>query len=220
MKNYVRFIPINAVVRIDGNIHYVIDKDDTKEEALIQSQLGTEKCRITYDCFVEVVGPLTRGFEAVSGDAIRKNVKKYEMDDKHIATTEVLYPIRSTEKSAGYDFFCPKTVSILPGETKMIWTNIKAYMQDGEVLIADIRSSLGFDLDISLANTIGIIDQDYHNNPKNEGNIGIALKNRGTNEVVIRAMDKIAQVVFIPFLVADNCNSTNKRKGGFGSTGR
>ena len=142
------------------------------------------------------------------------------MDEMHIATGHVIFPIRATEKSAGYDFFCPKTISILPGETKIIWTNIKAYMQDQEVLIADVRSSIGINFDITLANTIGIIDQDYYNNEKNEGNIGIALKNRGTKEVTIKAHDRIAQLIFMPFLVADNCNSTNKRTGGVGSTGR
>ena len=37
-------------------------------------------------------------------------------------------------------------------------------MQEEEVLMAVVRSSMGIKLDLTLANTLGIIDMDYYNN--------------------------------------------------------
>ena len=59
---------------------------------------------------------------------------------------------------------------------------------------------------------------DYYNNPKNEGNIGICLKNTGDEDVIIKYGDAIGQVIFLPYLVSDNCNTDNDRVGGIGST--
>jgi dUTP pyrophosphatase len=50
-------------------------------------------------------------------------------------------------------------------------------MQPNEVLLIDIRSSIGINQDLMIANTLGVIDSDYYNNPKNEGNIGFTLRN-------------------------------------------
>lgn len=131
-------------------------------------------------------------------------------------------PIRSTQGSAGYDFFNPDDdFLLLPGESKIIWTGIKAYMQPDDVLLIDIRSSLGRQ-GIILANTIGIVDSDYYNNTSNEGEIGICLRNVNPNNtgVLICRGDKIAQGIFIKYLKADEDAATSERAGGFGSTGK
>ena len=86
-------------------------------------------------------------------------------------------PLRGTKTSAGYDFFATMDITIKPQEKALFWTNIKAYMQPNEVLILDVRSSVGIKLDLALANTLAIIDGDYVDNPDNEGNIGICLRN-------------------------------------------
>jgi dUTP pyrophosphatase len=148
-----------------------------------------------------------RGFEPVS-EAKRKD------------TDNVYMPIRSTKSSAAYDLLTPRDVEIKPGEKQLIWTNTKAYMQPNEVFIINVRSSGGTKLDLMLANTIGFIDADYYNNPDNEGNIGVCLRNLGDKTVTFKAGEKIAQGIFISYLTADNCNSDEERKGGFGSTGK
>ena len=68
-------------------------------------------------------------------------------------------------------------LDIKPQESVFFWTDIKAYMQHNEVLECYVRSSVGINLDVTMTNTVGIIDSDYYNNPKNNGNIGIHLKN-------------------------------------------
>ena len=127
-------------------------------------------------------------------------------------------PTRSSTNSAGYDFYADKDYSISPNEIIKIWTDIKAYMQPNEFLMLDVRSSMGGKY--MLANTIGIIDSDYYSNPDNDGNIGIFLKNISDTTLTIFKGDKIAQGIFMKYLKADEDNTTAKRLGGFGSSGR
>jgi dUTP pyrophosphatase len=127
-------------------------------------------------------------------------------------------PVKGTFFSAGYDFLCPVDIKLKPKEKKLIWTDLKAYMQLNECLIIQVRSSLGVKKDISLANGLGIIDADYFGNLGNDGNIGICLKNNSKNIIDIKQGEAIAQGIFINYLVADNCNSKGERVGGFGST--
>lgn len=198
-----------------------------------------------------------RGFEFVSTEN-KKDAKRVG-----IVKEDYKLPVRATKTSAGYDFYAPYNFDLKPQEQLLIWTNIKAYMPQGEMLILDTTSGNGTKKGVILANTIGIVDSDYYNNEDNEGNIGICLKNTkqpfrilGTKnikvpvwteiqdedgdpcqEYVLQSLlvpaisnmeeentihfkrgDKIAQGVFVEFKTADNCNSEDTRKGGFGST--
>jgi dUTP pyrophosphatase len=135
-------------------------------------------------------------------------------------TLNALLPIRATRTSAGYDFASPKTYTINPNEQQLIWTNVKAYMQEGEVLMLFVRSSLSIKKGLRLANGTAIIDADYYNNPSNEGNIGICLVNTSNEVVTIVEGERIAQGIFMPFLISDNCNSNEERIGGIGSTNK
>lgn len=147
-----------------------------------------------------------RGFEKVILDK-----RKYEDLDINL-------PKRASLNSAGYDFYSPIDVELCPGEQKIIWTDIKAYMQNDEVLQLHVRSSMGIKRGLLLSNGTGIIDQDYYSNCDNDGNIGIAVFNR-TNEIVkIDSGERIAQGIFIKYLVADNGNTEDIRNGGIGST--
>ena len=148
-----------------------------------------------------------RGFELVKEDAIQNKVKC------------ILLPKRSTKNSAGYDFFLPKNVAILPHNTILLWTDVKAYMQEDEVLQLHIRSSIG-KRGIILSNCTGIIDSDYYSNPSNDGNIGIMLRNMSNEIVELMGGEKIMQGIFTKYLIADNDNATEERIGGIGSTGK
>ena len=71
-----------------------------------------------------------------------------------------------------------------------------------------------------LANTSGWVDSDYYSNPNNDGNIGINLRNLGNTPYIIQRGDRIAQGMFINYLVTDNDKTTTERLGGFGSSGK
>ena len=130
-------------------------------------------------------------------------------------------PERQTKASAGYDFYVIEDVTIPPQSVVMLPTNVKAYMQDDEVLMLYIRSSIGVKKGVVLSNGTGVIDASYYSNPDNDGRIGIALYNSSNEEVHISAGDRIAQGVFIKYLTVDDDTVVNKvRVGGFGSSGK
>lgn len=148
-----------------------------------------------------------RGFELVS-----------ENNKKQLASAKL--PRRGSKTSAGYDFYNPSKVVIEPGKQVIVWTDIKAYMKEDEVLQIYVRSSIGIKKGIVLSNGTGIIDHDYYNNESNEGNIGIALINNSENNVILDADERIAQGIFMKYLVADCGNSNETRSGGIGSTNK
>ena len=145
-----------------------------------------------------------RGFKVV-------NVEKRKSDHVH-------YPTRGSVNSAGYDFYADKDYTIAPNEIIKVWTDIKAYMQPDEFLMLDVRSSMGGKF--MLANTIGIIDSDYYENPNNDGNICIMLKNISNEIQYIKRDDRIAQGVYMQYLTIDNDNVNKVRNGGMGSSGQ
>jgi dUTP pyrophosphatase len=146
-----------------------------------------------------------RGFEIVS-DEHRKH------------DCEIKLPVRASKGSSGYDFFSNEDVLLLPDEKHWFWTDIKTYMLEDENLEIYVRSSSGIKKDLRLANTVGIIDSDYYENIKNDGNICICLKNTGKNNVQIEKYERIAQGIFKKFLKTDGDDSTDIRVGGIGST--
>lgn len=151
----------------------------------------------------------------------------YEQFKKDIHGSDTLYqayalPTRATKCSAAYDFKTIQALEILPGETKNIPTGVKAQMNDDEVLMVVVRSSMGFHYNIRLVNQVGIIDGDYYNNSDNEGHIWIKLQNEGTIPFRIEAGVGIAQGMFTKFLTVDHeeFQEKNIRTGGFGSTNK
>lgn len=144
-----------------------------------------------------------RGFEPV-------------VNDKRKTEGEIMLPTRGSSKAMAYDFYATDNWLVDPNAIVKIWTDVKAYMQDDECLILNVRSSMGGNF--MLSNTQGWVDADYYSNVKNDGNIGIFLKNISKEKQVIKKGDRIAQGAFFKFLVADNGNTDNVRTGGFGST--
>jgi deoxy UTP pyrophosphatase (DUTPase) len=142
-----------------------------------------------------------RGFELVKGE-----------------TNLDLLPKRSTQHSAGYDFVAAETITIDSGAIKLVPTNVKAYMQEGEVLYLYDRSSNPRKRGIVLSNSVGVIDKDYYGNPDNDGNIHAQFTNITNDVVTIEKGTAMMQGVFMPFLLADDDNASGVRVGGFGST--
>ncbi|OCA86639.1 dUTP diphosphatase [Pradoshia sp. D12] len=152
-----------------------------------------------------------RGFEVVNSAYI-----KVQMTED-----EVKLPMRGDAGSAGYDFFSNETITLNVGGKHLFWTNVKAYMQQNELLEIHIRSSLGVKYGLVLSNGTGIIDSSYYGNPENDGNIGISITNRGEAPVLVKKGDRIAQGIFKQYLLADEDQVLHaSRTGGFGSTKR
>jgi len=154
-----------------------------------------------------------RGFEIVS---------KYEGKGINL-------PKRATKHAAGYDFECaedtviPSVWSMMKGgksqEARLVPTGIKAYMPEDEYLQLSNRSSNPLKNFLLLANGVGIVDADYHDNEENEGHIYFQFLNFGLRNRTIRKGDRIGQGIFLPFLKVDADMEGEERKGGHGSTG-
>lgn len=144
-----------------------------------------------------------RGFEVVT-------------NEKRKTENDITLPTRGSSKAMAYDFYANDDYIVEPNGTAKVWTDVKAYMQNNECLILNVRSSMGGKF--MLANSQGWIDSDYYSNENNDGNIGVFLKNISDETQKINKGDRIAQGAFFNFLVADNGNTDNIRIGGFGST--
>ena len=128
-------------------------------------------------------------------------------------------PVRATAGSAGYDFFAPVEVTLQPGETVKIPTEIRVEMEQDWVLKCYPRSGLGFKYRLQLNNTVGIIDSDYFYSD-NEGHIFAKLTN-DTNEgktLVIPAGTGFMQGIFVEYGITVDDAAEGVRNGGFGST--
>ncbi len=152
----------------------------------------------------------TRGFEVISPDQCNKDFGR---------PFNLQLPKRATKGSAGYDFFAPYDIQLKPNEIATIPTGVRAYMREGEVLKIYPRSGLGFKYFTRLANSVGIIDQDYFFSD-NEGHIFIKMRNEGDKTLVIKQGEAIAQGIFEVYLIADDDSATGVRNGGFGSTNK
>lgn len=149
-----------------------------------------------------------RGFEIVSEQFLKNPLE------------ETLLPVRSDNRSAGYDFYSKQTKKINPGEQHYFYTDVKAYMKEDEYLSIHVRSSIGIKSGLMLSNTTGIIDSSYYSNESNDGNIIVCLKNTSDKPVLVRHGDRIAQGIFSKYLISDIDNSlSTKRTGGVGSSG-
>lgn len=131
---------------------------------------------------------------------------------------DAIIPVRATANSAGYDFCTINAIAVPAGSVVKVVTGIKAYMEKDEVLFLYVRSSVGIKYGIGLANGTGVIDSDYCDNPDNEGNIIIALRNYSDVGHYFPAGSKIVQGVFAKYLNVDIEGVMAERIGGIGST--
>ena len=125
-----------------------------------------------------------------------------------------MIPTHQTLHSAGADVCAAETVTIEPGQVKLVPTG--AYVPKGVkgrdfALMLMIRSSIALKRGLSLGNGVGLIDSDFPDEIK------VMLHNHSDAPVVIEAGERIAQLVAVPFERIYPVKS-EERKGGFGST--
>jgi len=129
-------------------------------------------------------------------------------------------PTYGSACAAGADLYACETgeVTIAPGETKLIHTGIAMEIPDGLVGLIYARSGLASKRGLAPANKVGVIDSDYR------GEIMVALHNHSTVPQTVADGERIAQIVFAPYMAAeftvvDELDNTARGAGGFGSTG-
>ena len=133
-----------------------------------------------------------------------------------------IIPTRGSKMAAGYDLYaCLDTESIMirPHETEKIGTGISIQPPEGYFGAIAARSGLATRFGLRPANCLGICDEDY------TGEYVIALHNDTDVPQVVTTGDRIAQLVFLPYInvdfrETDELDKTDRGDGGFGSTGR
>lgn len=132
----------------------------------------------------------------------------------------LMMPQYATDGSIAVDLRAMRGDIISPGEVELIPTGFAMNIKDPDVgAFIFPRSGLGTKQGLVLANGTGVIDTDY------QGEIMVALWNRGDEPQFVQDMDRIAQMVFMPvkrvkFNIVEKFDTTTERgEGGFGSTG-
>lgn len=133
---------------------------------------------------------------------------------------KAIIPTYGTEFSAGADLYAclEETVTLAPGETKLIKTGLAMEIPVGYAGLIYARSGLATKKGLAPANKVGVVDADYR------GEVMVALHNHSLVDASIEPGERIAQMVIAPFLtanfiVADELEDTVRGAGGFGSTG-
>ena len=140
------------------------------------------------------------------------NVNFVKMND------DAIIPTYGTLFSAGADLYSVEEVKIDAGETKIIHTGIILEIPEGYGGFIFARSSLASKRGLAPANKVGVIDSDYR------GEIMVSLHNHSKEIQIVEKGERVAQIVFMPyvmanFIQADNLSKTERGEGGFGSTG-
>ncbi|BEH10423.1 MULTISPECIES: dUTP diphosphatase [Geobacter] len=130
-------------------------------------------------------------------------------------------PSYMTPHAAGMDLCADVDADLVlePGDRTLVPTGIAIALPDGFEAQIRPRSGLALKHGITLVNSPGTIDPDYR------GEIGVIIINHGADAFVVRRGERIAQMVFAPFVRAElldvhELDETARGDGGFGHTGR
>ena len=100
----------------------------------------------------------------------------------------------------------------------LVSTGVKCHLEEGYYLELSVRSSTPLKYWIILANSVGVIDADYCDNPDNEGEIFFQIINMSPFDIYLKKGDIIGQGIIKRYEVTDDDKAEGERQGGFGST--
>ena len=108
---------------------------------------------------------------------------------------------------------------ITKAKPTLVPTGVKCKLDKGTYLELSVRSSCPLKFWLILANSVGIIDEDYYGNPDNDGHIYFQMINLSPIDIQLKKGDIIGQGIIKPYLTTeDDCGGAGSRIGGFGST--
>lgn len=131
-----------------------------------------------------------------------------------------IMPKKGHEDDAGFDLYAciPDPIVIPPHKTVLIGTGISMELPKGTFGAVFARSGLATKSDLAPANKVGVVDSPYR------GEVMVALHNHGEEYREVSNGERVAQLVVMPYVMADmvwtyELSDTNRGSGGFGSTG-
>ena len=126
-------------------------------------------------------------------------------------------PSRKTAQAAGLDLYASADATVPPRGSVRVETGVRVQIPGGFFGAVRGRSGLAFHHGIVAFE--GTIDPDY------TGTISVMLVNWTDEAYEIKAGERVAQLVVMPFLnmipvVENTLRATERGEGGFGSTGK
>lgn len=142
---------------------------------------------------------------------------------KRLSDTAIL-PTYGSAKAAGMDLYADiksmgtDKVYLGPNDCLKIPIGFAFELPEDYCSLILARSGLATKKGLRPANCVGLCDEDYR------GNYIVAIRNDSNEMQVIEHGDRIAQLMFVPYVHAEltevnNLSETNRGDGGFGSTG-
>lgn len=132
-----------------------------------------------------------------------------------------IIPTRGSEGAAGVDLYActSSSIVIMPHNTVKIGTGLAIELPYGYFGAIFARSGLATKQGLRPSNCVGVCDEDYR------GEYVVALHNDTDEPQTINPMERIAQLVVMPYLPVEfnevnELSETKRGDGGFGSTGK
>ena len=127
-------------------------------------------------------------------------------------------PQYATDGSGCFDLTSVNDGVLVGGATRIYDTGLAFEIPEGHVMLIFSRSGHGFNLDVRLANCVGVIDSDYR------GEVKVKLTcDNAQRELFVGKGCKVAQGMVIPYekveFVESELADSDRGTGGFGSTG-
>lgn len=132
---------------------------------------------------------------------------------------DAVIPTRGSEKAAGWDLSTyDGPYDIAPHSTVKVGTGLAMTPPIGYFGAIFARSGMATKKGLRPANCVGVCDEDY------TGEYIVAIHNDSDEWMRIEKGERIAQLVFLPYLnvdfeEVDSLEETKRGDGGFGSTG-
>lgn len=133
---------------------------------------------------------------------------------------DVPLPEYHSAEAAGFDLAISEAAHIPYGETRRLPTGLVIVTPPGHMTMIVPRSSTSKRWNLSLGNTVGIVDSDFCG-PEDE--MMLDLRNDGPSGIIVPAGTRLAQAIIVPVIRAKfvevSTDELAQSRGGWGSTG-
>lgn len=149
------------------------------------------------------------------------NVTTFKLGFEKIHPDAVM-PKYNYEDDSGFDLHTTEEIKLPPFGRALAPTGLKFNLPTGYEMQVRSKSGLAINQGLMVLNSPGTVDLSY------KGEIKVIIFNTNNNEMVIPKGQKVAQAVISPVLVGKyinlveeivDTNSSQRKDGGFGSTG-
>ena len=143
------------------------------------------------------------------------HIKRLSTEDGEV---EGAVPTRAHPTDAGLDLYAVKDYDISVMETVEVQTGIAVALPPNTVGLVCPRSGWARDLQVTVGNAPGVIDEGYR------GEVKVLIRNNGLSNVSFQKGTKVAQLLVVPIIkpdivVVDLLPEGDRGNNGFGSTG-